>query len=134
MKKITTATIFLLLSVLLSSTALAATIEGSVQGFTCVREGRLCPLDRDDPMIKMENVFVVQTASKGYYFVPNISRDTMALLLNQKCKIKGKMSGKHNYIIANAVYTWKDGRWHPTLNMNNSHDKQRYTEILSKGN
>ena len=134
MKKIVTVLIVILLSSLLSSAALAATIEGSVQGFTCVREGRLCPLDRDDPMINMENVFVVQTVSQGYYFVPNISRDTLASLLNQKCKITGKTSRNHNSIIADALYTWQNGVWNPILNVNDGYDKQRYTEILSLEN
>ncbi len=134
MKKIVTVSIFILLSALLSSAALAATIEGSVQGFTCVTNSKLCPVDKDDPLIKMENVFVVLTNSNRYYFVPNIKRDVMASFINQRCKITGKMSMTYNSIIADELYTWQDNGWKLILHVNGNRSQQRYTEILSLEN
>jgi len=109
---------------LLSVTATAATIEGAVQGYTCVTEGRICPLTKNDPLVEAENVFVVLTMSQGYYFVPNISRDTMASLINQQCKIIGQMNRKYNSIRADALYTWRNGQWELVLQATSGRGKE----------
>ena len=111
MKKVIPFIVVLLTFCVFSVAAMAASIEGSVQGFTCVTQGKVCPVGQEDPMIAAENVFVVLTASKKFYFVPNIDRAVMARHLNEKVKIEGKMSGSYNAIDADAIFTWKDGNW-----------------------
>jgi len=111
MKKVIPFIVVLLTFCVFSVAAMAASIEGSVQGFTCVTQGKVCPIGQEDPMIAAENVFVVLTASKKFYFVPNLDRGIMARHLNEKVKIDGKMSGSYNAITAEALYTWVNGNW-----------------------
>ena len=111
MKKVIPFIVVLLTFSVFSVAAMAASIEGSVQGFTCVTQGKVCPVGQEDPMIAAENVFVVLTASKKFYFVPNIDRAVMARHLNEKVKIEGKMSGSYNAIDADAIFTWVNGNW-----------------------
>ena len=111
MKKVIPFIVVLLTVSFLSVAAMAASVEGSVQGFTCVTQGKVCPVGQEDPMIAAENVFVVITVAKKFYFVPNLDRGIMARHINEKVKVEGKMSGTYNAITATALYTWRDGNW-----------------------
>ena len=111
MKKVFPLIVVLLTIGLFSPAAMAAAVEGSVQGFTCVTQGKVCPVGQEDPMIAAENVFVVLTASKKFYFVPNIDRGIMARHLNEKIKITGKLSSTYNAINADGIYTWRNDNW-----------------------
>ncbi len=62
-------------------------------------------------MIAAENVFVVLTVAKNFYFVPNLDRGIMARHLNEKVKVEGKMSASYNAITAERLYTWRNGNW-----------------------
>ena len=102
---------------LFSVSAFAASVEGSVQGFTCVTQGKVCPVGQEDPVIAAENVFVVLTASKEFYFVPNLDRGIMARHINEKVKVDGKLSDTYNAITADTLYTWVNGNWNKTWDL-----------------
>jgi len=93
--------------------ASAATVEGSVQGFTCVTQGITCPVGKEDPMAAAEKVFVVLSseAAGKYYFVPNVDRAAMARHINERVKVTGKLSDKYNSITASKIEAWKNGIW-----------------------
>jgi peptidoglycan hydrolase-like protein with peptidoglycan-binding domain len=86
-------------------------IEGSVQGFLCVTLGKLCPVGKEDPIIATERVFVVLTAGKKYYFVPNVDRGILARHINERVRITGIVSTKFNSINANIIEVFKNGAW-----------------------
>ncbi|MBW1710836.1 MAG: hypothetical protein JRF41_07520, partial [Deltaproteobacteria bacterium] len=69
--------------------AIGGEVQGTVQGFTCVTQGKVCPVGAEDPMAAVENVFVILTATQKYYFVPNIERVVMARHINDKVKVVG---------------------------------------------
>ncbi len=60
--------------------AIGASLTGSIQGFNCVTQGKVCPIGMEDPVIAAENVFVllVDAAKGDYYFVPNVDRAILA--------------------------------------------------------
>ena len=91
--------------------AFAAEIEGTVQGFTCVTQGKVCPVGQEDPIAAAENVFVVLTATGTYYFVPNVDRAVMARHIAEKVKIVGEMKSGMNAINAESLYSYKNGKW-----------------------
>ncbi|MBE0557459.1 MAG: hypothetical protein IH628_09530, partial [Proteobacteria bacterium] len=74
--------------------AIGASVTGSVQGFNCVTQGKLCPIGMEDPVIAAENVFVVLVdAAKGdYYFVPNLDRGILARHINTQVKVDGTVN------------------------------------------
>ena len=89
----------------------ADTIEGSVQGFTCVTQGKVCPVGQEDPMAAAERVFVVLTKDNQYYFVPNVDRAVLARHLNERVKVIGKLNSKYNAIDATQIDAYENGAW-----------------------
>jgi hypothetical protein len=86
----------------------AAEFTGSIQGLTCVTQGKVCPIGKEDAVIAAENVFVLLVdAAKGeYYFIPNLDRGVLARHINEPIKIVGMIDQmKAKSIIASEVYT-----------------------------
>lgn len=85
--------------------AIGASVSGSIQGFLCVTQGKICPIGQEDPVAAEENVFVLLVdASKGdYYFVPNVDRAVMARHLNEAVTIEGTVDMKTKSIKASTI-------------------------------
>ena len=109
MKKILVIALFAL--VLLPVWAVAGMVEGSVQGFTCVTQGKVCPAGKEDPMAAAERVFVILTAGKSYYFVPNVDRAVLARHLNDRVRVSGKVATNYPSIEANKIEKFSKGAW-----------------------
>ncbi|NIN00923.1 MAG: hypothetical protein GTO24_23410 [candidate division Zixibacteria bacterium] len=101
--------IFALVS--LPAWAMAGTVEGTVQGLTCIALGKLCPVDKEDPMIAAERIFVVLTKDNNYYFVPNLDRAILARHINQRVKVIGKISPKYKAIHAEELQVFQNNAW-----------------------
>jgi len=85
--------------------AIGATLTGSIQGFNCVTQGKVCPIGMEDPVIAAEHVFVllVDMAKADYYFVPNVDRGILARHINQEVKITGTVNSKTKSIKASEI-------------------------------
>jgi hypothetical protein len=114
MKKFSVFALALFVLILLPVWASAGTVEGSIQGLTCVTTGKLCPVGKEDPMAAIEKVFVVLTAGKNYYFVPNVDRAVLARHLNQRVRVTGKVSTKYPSISAMKIDVFEGGAWKTT--------------------
>ncbi len=93
---------------------MAAEFTGSVQGFNCVTQGKVCPVGMEDPVIEAEQVFVllVDAAKNEYYFVPNVDRAVLARHINEQVKIMGNADPKLQSIHAKEIYTMTpDKNW-----------------------
>ena len=102
--------VFLMVPVL----AIGASITGSVQGFNCVTQGKICPIGMEDPVIAAENVFVILVdAAKGeYYFVPNLDRGIMARHITEQVKVDGNVNSKMKSVRATDLYVMgADKKW-----------------------
>lgn len=91
------------LSSLVSTAANAATVEGTISGYTCVVLGKACPVDREDPVIAAERVFVVVKADGSYYMIPNIDRAILARHLTEKVRVEGNVDEKYKSIQAKKL-------------------------------
>ena len=93
--------------------AIGATLTGSIQGFNCVTQGKICPIGMEDPVIAAENVFVLLVdAAKGeYYFVPNVDRAILARHINEQVKIEGTVNAKLKSIKATNIYVKDKKVW-----------------------
>jgi hypothetical protein len=114
MKKLSVIIVSLFVLVLLPLWAVAGTVEGSVQGFTCVTQGKVCPIGKEDPMIAAERIFVILTKGGSYYFVPNVDRAILARHINEQVRVTGDVSAKYPSIIANKIEAFKKGAWKTT--------------------
>ena len=103
------AILFILL--MLPAWASAGSVQGSVQGYTCVTQGKVCPVGKEDPLIAVEKVFVILTRSKSYYFVPNLDRGILARHINQEVKVTGRINNVFPSIIAKRLDVMKRGKW-----------------------
>ena len=97
--------------VLMPALAIGGSYEGSIQGFSCVTQGKVCPVGREDPIIAAEKVFVLFVKAGKYYFIPNVDRAILARHLNQMVKVEGIMSANFNSVQANELYVMDGGKW-----------------------
>ncbi len=97
--------------------AIGATLTGTIQGFNCVTQGKICPIGMEDPVIAAENVFVLLVdAAKGeYYFVPNVDRGILARHINEQVRIDGKVNAKMKSIHATDIYVGGKKVWDVNL-------------------
>ncbi|RPI79546.1 MAG: hypothetical protein EHM45_02490 [Desulfobacteraceae bacterium] len=101
----------LLLFALTPLMAGAATLEGTIQGYQCVTQGKTCPIGQEDPLAAAENVFVIQTKSNDYYFIPNIDRATLARHINDVVRVNGTVDSRYKSITADSFEYMKNGMW-----------------------
>jgi len=94
----------------------AASLTGSIQGFNCVTQGKVCPIGMEDPIISVENVFVLLVdAAKGeYYFVPNVDRGILARHINEQVRIDGTVNAMTKTIHATEIYAMDARQWKKT--------------------
>ena len=114
MKKISMLILALAVLVFVPVLATAATVEGTIQGFNCVTQGKVCPVGKEDPMAAAERVFVVLTPDNTYYFVPNVDRAVLARRINDRVRITGDVNMKFNSINATKIEVFMKGVWQET--------------------
>ncbi len=110
MRKFSTVLIVLAM-MLVPALAIGATVEGSVQGLTCVTLGKVCPIGYEDPMAAAESTFVVFVKDDEYYLVPNLNKSILARHIGEPVKVEGTISSQYNSIKATVLYMKKDGSW-----------------------
>ena len=121
--------IIIALVLVVPAIAFAEGFEGSIQSFTCITQGKVCPVGKEDPMIAVERVFVLHVKAGEYYFIPNVDRAIMARHLNQLVKVEGEKSASFNSIKATEIYVMEDGKW--VKNWSQDWQDQIYEEITS---
>ena len=106
---------FMLLAAFLifgSAGAVAAeTLEGTVQGFNCVTNGKTCPVGKEDPVIATERIFVLFMGDGTYYFVPNLDRAILARHIARPVRISGEVNPKYRSIQAESLEVMSDNAW-----------------------
>ena len=117
MKKFSLLILALLALIIFPTWAVAGSVEGSIQGFTCVTQGKICPTGKEDPMAAVERVFVVLTKGKSYYFVPNVDRAVLARHINERVRISGKVAANYPSIEADKMEVFKKGAWKQTWSL-----------------
>ena len=112
MRKLFKTTIIGLLFLLVPVFAMAASLTGSIQGFNCVTQGKVCPIGKEDPVAAAENVFVllVDASKDDYYFIPNVDRAVLARHLNTQVKIDGTVDTKMKTIKATDITPVSSGK------------------------
>lgn len=90
------------------------TWEGSIQGLTCATQGKVCPVNMEDPLIAVENTFVLMTGPKKWYLLTNLNRGILARNLNKQVRVIGEKSPEYNSIIVKELYVNKNGKWRLT--------------------
>ena len=89
----------------------AGMVEGTVQGFACLINDKVCPVDRLDPHVGIEKSFVIVDKSGAYYFVPNMDRSILARNILRKVRATGKVSSKYKAIMAESFHVFNKGQW-----------------------
>ena len=129
MRKLFKTTIIGILFLLVPVFAMAASVTGSIQGFHCVTQGKVCPIGKEDPLAALENIFVllVDAATDEYYFIPNVDRAVLARHLNTQVKIDGTVDKKKKTIKATEMSSAGKKFW--SLSM----EDEVYKDIFGSG-
>lgn len=90
--------------------AMAGSFEGTIQGISCAVQGKVCPVDAEDPMAAVEKDFVLVTGGT-YYILPGLDRAMKARWINMKVRVTGAKSPKYNAISAKKVEVMRGGAW-----------------------
>ena len=101
---------------LVPAMAIGASVEGTIQGLTCVTQGKVCPIGQEDPLVAAETTFVVHVMGSEFYLVPNLDRAIMARHIGEMVKVDGVMSDKYKAITAQTLYVKMAGNWQTVWN------------------
>jgi hypothetical protein len=116
---------------LLPALAMAGAVEGTIQGFHCVTQGKVCPVGKEDPLAAVEKTFVLHVQGDDFYFVPNIDRAVLSRYINKMIKIEGNVhtfSKESKSIKANDMYKKENGKWVHVWSKNK--EDEIYNEIM----
>lgn len=89
----------------------AATLEGTIQGFTCLKQKELCPVDRSDPRLSSERNFVISGKDDAYHFLPNIDRSILTRNILKKARVTGQPMPRYNSVKVEKLEVFKEGKW-----------------------
>ena len=106
MKKALVPIVIGVLFLMIPAMAMGMAFTGSIQGFFCVTQGKVCPIGKEDPMVAAEQVFVLLAdAEKNiWYYVPNVDRAVLARHINDMVSIEGFLNKNLNSIKAKEIY------------------------------
>ena len=116
---------------LIPALAMADAVEGTIQGFHCVTQGKVCPVGKEDPLAAVEKTFVLHVQGKDFYFVPNIDRAVLSRYINKMVKIEGvvhRFSKESKSIRAKDLYARENGNWRHVWSKNK--EDEIYNEIM----
>jgi hypothetical protein len=107
MKKIL---MFVLVLALLSPVCVyAAEIQGKVDAYAAVMQGKQLP--QGDPRAQLVNTPVVVTPDNKFYFVLNVPKEVFQSLMGQNVKVTGDLQPQYDSINASRVEAMKNNRW-----------------------
>ena len=87
-------TIALVLATITATPALCVeTIEGTIEGASCVINNMNCAENIDDPILALERDFILVTADGEYYFMPNLRRSDKKHAFKEQVRVSGKRNG-----------------------------------------
>lgn len=92
------------------------TIEGTIEGYNCVMQGKTCPVGKEDPLVATESTFIILTPDNKYYFVPNVDRAVLARHVAERVRINGDINQQTNSIKAQTIETSRNGQWKVVYN------------------
>jgi hypothetical protein len=91
--------------------ATSGTVEGTIQGYTCVSTGKVCPVGKEDPLIAHEKSFGVYTFENEFYFVPNMDRAILSRYINKRVRVVGEINPKYRSVQAKHLEVYENGKW-----------------------
>lgn len=102
------------------------TIQGTVSGYMCVVLGKACPVDREDPVIAAERLFVVAAPDGSYYMIPNLDRAILARHLTEKVRVTGNLDEKYRSMKADKLEVYQGAdKWKTVWDLAMQHEEER---------
>ena len=103
----------LLLTLILAASASPAgeRWQGTIQGLTCVTQGKVCPINMEDPLIALEKTFVLLTPGGAWYYLPNLDRGILARHLNRPVAVEGRLEPNARTILVDKLLVKRGDAW-----------------------
>lgn len=89
----------------------AATLEGTILGLGCLTQEIRCPVDKTDPRLLREKVFVLSAENNAYHFISSVDPSILRWNIFKKARITGEHSSKYNTIAADKLEVLHSGKW-----------------------
>lgn len=96
---------------LLPGIASAGTVKGKINGMQCAISGFVCPVDKVNAMVALEQDFVVQQPDGTYYTMPNIDHGVKARYALQDVMITGTVNDFYKAIDVDNIQVEQNGQW-----------------------
>lgn len=93
--------------------------QGTIQGLGCVTQGKVCPINMEDPIIALEKTFVLSLPDGAWYYLPNLDRAILARHLNRPVAVEGRLKTESRAIMVDKLLVrrgeaWREA-WSPAL-------------------
>jgi len=85
--------------------------QGSIQGLACVTQGKVCPINMEDPLIALEKTFVLLLPDGGWYYLPNLDRAILARHLNRPVAVEGALEAGSKAIMVQKLLVKRGDEW-----------------------
>ena len=105
------ATILLMILLTAAPAPAAQRWQGSIQGLACVTQGKVCPINMEDPLIALEKTFVLLLPGGSWYYLPNLDRAILARHLNRPVAVEGTLEAGSKAIMADKLFIKRDDAW-----------------------
>lgn len=111
MRKLLLMVCLLVLAIPVVAFGAQGSMEGTIQGYNCVMQGKTCPIGSEDPLVATEFTFVLLTADNKFYFIPNVDRAVLARHVAEPVRITGNINKDNHSIKARTLEIMKNGKW-----------------------
>ncbi|MBU4563880.1 MAG: hypothetical protein KMY53_09320 [Desulfarculus sp.] len=105
------ATMLLMILLTAAQAPAAQRWQGSIQGLACVTQGKVCPINMEDPLIALEKTFVLLLADGSWYYLPNLDRAILARHLNRPVAVEGVLEAGSKAIMVNKLLVKRGDDW-----------------------
>jgi hypothetical protein len=95
----------------------AATLEGIVQGYSCMVVEKACAVDQNDPRVAAEKNFVVIQKDGTSYFITNVDASILAQNIFNEVRVTGDINNKYKSVAADRLEFFSKGAWHEAWSM-----------------
>lgn len=112
-----------------AGTAFAGQVEGTIQGFNCVTNGKVCPIGKEDPVVATERIFVLHMSDGTYYFVPNLDRAIMSRYIAKPVRITGTIEPNSRSVQADSLEVKAGDAWRVTWSKAMERDVARSLDL-----
>ncbi|MFH2126190.1 MAG: hypothetical protein ABIK12_06715, partial [Pseudomonadota bacterium] len=96
-------------------------------------QGKVCPINMEDPLIALEKTFVLLLPDGGWYYLPNLDRAILARHLNRPVAVEGVLEAGSKAIMVNKLLVKRGDDWREAWSPEMEHELLEQLQGWGKG-